>query len=1480
MFSNDEVKNYSAVKNDPFGINLYESYDGYEPKKGGLVDLRLGTCDIHLNCTTCGLNSMECNGHFGHTVLSQPIFHFGFLMHLKNVLQCICLRCSNMLIDKNEKILKEISNYNGKHRFKFIKDICRKTVYCYNCGAPVPKIKREVKDSGTIKIILEREIIAAMKDEKTGIMVEGKRKIKEFLSPNDCYDILRNVSDTDNYLLGFNPKKCHLEDLIIKNFPIPPVIIRPTAKIDFLASSTMEDSMTLKIADIIKTNIRIRKQMNRISMSNDGTELNQDNLNLLQYHIATYFDNESVSLPRSEFKTGGRPVKSVSDRIKGKAGRVRSNLMGKRVDFSGRSVITSDPNINIDELGIPLKVAKILTIPEEVTPKNIKYLTELVQLGPKKYPGANFVYRTINMDGKIQNRLIDLRYRRKGLKLNYGDTVERHIVNGDYVLFNRQPTLHKVSMMGHKIHVINKENINTFRMNVAVTSPYNADFDGDEMNIFVPQSIQARNELEMIANVKLQIISAKDSSPIIGCVQDTVAGSYLLSHPDVKMTGSDAMYLLGYTNIKSLSNIDKNKYYSGSEIFSTIIPNGINSIKWDEDGKVIFKISNGNLVTGLLKKASLANKKNSIIHYIWDKYGAEKTRKFIDDSQRMILSYLLMRGMTVGYGDAFVSDKLLEEIQQLVDTKILEQKYQLTEYENDSEIIDKELFEEIVTRDLNSINGNVGKMIIDQMDSKNNFGILTNSGSKGGTINIGQMMGCLGQQSIEGARIKKRVYGRTIPHYHQNDDTPAARGFVQSSLLDGLNAYEFFFHAMGGREGLIDTAIKTATIGYIQRKLIKGLEDYHVEYDGTVRTSKGMIIQYIYGGNNINQSVQSEIKLLTINMGDTKIYNKFAFSDKEVKLVAKKLKIKKKDLEKLNNDIYKKLLQHRDVLRKIQMLANNNYMVLQDKYMLPINIYRIIQDNSSDKTSIELSPFDIIDEIEKFISYETIQLIPFKNKDKKFFKYKDDDDFKLLIKIALYEYLAPKRCIFEYGLTKKSFKLIINELVEGMNKALVEPGEMVGVVAAQSIGEPTTQITLNTKHFAGVAGKGYGTKKLQELMSYSKNIKVPYMRIYFDEQYCTNRKVVHKISSFLQYVTINDLINQAEIYYNPSNDDDNGKLLKKDNVQNPFFIGNQKVDIYSLPWVFRLTMNREKLLDKETTLLDIKTKFISYWYNNLTDLKKLKRGIKDIMSKISRCAILSNFETSSELIIQIRFNIFDFSYKILTDFLDLVINNITLKGIQGIKGINIAQERKLSFDPKTKEPVVNKEYVVYTDGINMKNIKLIKGVNQERTLCNDIATIYRRYGIEAARTMLFHEVDANFSGSGVTVNRNHLLLLVDVMTHTGNIISIDRHGLNKLDVGPLSKASFEKTMEHFINGAIYNETDNLLSTSARVMVGRVIKGGTGMFDLIMDTKLLENSEYGDDDSGGRIMFKPLNTNSFVDDIFKKMDINVDFYIPN
>jgi DNA-directed RNA polymerase II subunit RPB1 len=480
VFSNAEIKKYSVANKDPFGINIPDSYDNNEPVKNGIVDGRLGTTDLHRPCDTCAESSSDCPGHQAHTELAMPVYHYGFLDHAKNALSCVCLKCSKVLLINDIKEVENIlQNKFNKTRHTEIRKIIANTTFCPNCNAPVPKIKRETKETGSIKLIAEYAIGTGPGEDGTEIVeavTDGdfvKKKQKEVIYASTAYDILRNISDSDCRIIGFDPTKMRPENFIIKNFVIPPIAIRPSVKADYLSSGSAEDDLTKKIADIIKQNLRIRKEIDKQS-SGEQSKFITDHLQLLQYHTAVYFNNESMSLPKSEQKSGGKPIKSISERLQGKQGRLRNNLEGKRTNFCARSVISSDPNIGLDELGVPIKIAMSLTFPERVTPFNIEKLTKFVRNGRDTYPGANYVWPAKSLsNGK--RFPIDLRYRKKDIKLHYGDVVERHLLNKDPVLFNRQPSLHRPSMMCHFIKIIPNDKLSTFRLNVNVTKPYNAD---------------------------------------------------------------------------------------------------------------------------------------------------------------------------------------------------------------------------------------------------------------------------------------------------------------------------------------------------------------------------------------------------------------------------------------------------------------------------------------------------------------------------------------------------------------------------------------------------------------------------------------------------------------------------------------------------------------------------------------------------------------------------------------------------------------------------------------------------------------------------------------------------------------------------------------------------------------------------------------------------------------------------------------------
>ena len=1466
IFTNKDVKKYSAVKNDPLGISIAESYDNYEPKKGGLVDLRLGTCDPYLPCSTCGLNSNNCPGHFGHTELAEPVFHYGFLNHLKSVLQCICLRCSNILIDRTPELSTKLLLKQPKKRFAEIKTMCKNVNHCHHCGVPVPNIKKEVKEkTASVKILIERDSKNINIDEKTGEKTEMNKKILEELTPRDCYNILRLMSNTDAAILGFNTKRARPEDLIMIRFPVPPVTIRPTAKIDFQSSSTMENSLTLKIADIINNNNKVRKEIEKQNMEGDETNYKQDVATLVQYHVATFFDNESISLPRSEFKTGGKPTKSIKERLSGKQGRVRLNLMGKRVDFSGRTVITSDPYIDIDQLGVPLKIAMELTVPEEVTPYNIKYLSALVRNGRDKYPGANFVKRTILVDGKKLEQRIDLKFRKKDIRLQYGYVVERHMLNDDYVLFNRQPTLHRPSMMGHRVHILQRDDCNTFRMNVSVTKPYNADFDGDEMNIHLAQSIQARNELKMLANSKYQIILPKDSSPVIGCMQDTVSGAYMLSTFDTTFDAYTANLLLANTSFINKEIIDKNKIYTGAELFSKIIPNGINRVVKSGD-KVVFEIRNGEIITGILDKKSLSDARNSIVHYIWDKYGATETQKFIDDSQRIILNYLMLQGQTVGFKDVVADKKLEKKFTTMIKQKLLEIKSKITQYENDVDKISADIIEEDIQADLASFGPDIGSSLMKKLDNSNFFYVLVNSGAKGGAKNIQQIMGCIGQINVEGTRIKKSVQERSLPYFHKDDDTPEARGFVSNNYVKGLEAYEMFYQTIAGRAGLIDTAIKTARTGYIQRKLIKALEDLRIQYDGTVRGSNNMVVQFCYGESGINQLTQTQLKINLINMSDQDIVDKLLFNKSELKKF-------KKDYSKVNKKLFETLKEKRDMLRIASQKSTLEYKLFEDKYLLPVNLYRLAQEYSSKSknSKIDLDPEYILQAFDDIMNDSKLAIFSSINKITKMNELKH----KELFHISLLNFLAPKIIIFEMKLNKKIFDEFIKEIRLLFLKSIVEPGEMVGILAAQSIGEPTTQFTLNTKHSAGAGSKTKitsGVQRVEELFHYSKKISTPLMNVYFKDSIKNNKEKINVIASQLNYLNLNKLIDFAEIYYDMFDDSNYSKLLNNDNVSNPFFINNIKASLKSMPFVFRLKINLEKILDNETNLLDIKTKFISFWYNKLSNVKTIKdKSFKELVKEVNKLGIYSN----NLDIIHIRLNLNNFNTHLISRLLQFVLNNVTLKGVVNIKAVSIVETIN-SYVDKDTSIKRDKEFKLVTSGISFSDILRIKEVDKVRTNCNDVHYTYKKYGIEAARHLLISELITTFNNK---INYTHISLLADLMTHLGFIISIDRNGIPKLENEVMSKASFEMTMDHFINAALYNQKDSIRSVSSRIMMGKTIRGGTSAFDIQLDTEKLVRSEYTRDEKGGRIDIIPLVEDIILNEIMNN-DVRLDFIIPN
>jgi DNA-directed RNA polymerase beta' subunit len=804
IFSPDEIERRSVVE-----ITNAGTYDGNEPRIGGLFDPRMGVLDNGKTCRSCGQTNHSCPGHFGHFKLARPVYFIQFFGTILNVLNCVCVRCSKLLIDK--ELHKDLGRRRGEGKWRAVLNKCSTISRCGQetedgCGARQPD--RYVRE-GIARIVAEWD---EMEGPGAGGTAEGGTKQRQYLEVEFILRLFRRITDEDVDFIGLNRFWCRPDWMICSVMPIPPPQVRPSVIQD--NNQRSEDDLTHKLFEIIMTNQRLQDKIN----NNSGKNLIEDEHTVLQYHVATLVDNQIPGVAPSAQRSG-RPLKSVQQRLGSKEGRIRYNIQGKRVEFSARSVITPDPNISIGELGVPMKIAMNLTFPEKVTPFNKDLMYKLVQNGADKYPGAKTIVRVKG------GRMISLKHiNTKEIVLHIGDVVNRHLADGDMVLFNRQPTLHRMSMMGHRVRVLP---YNTFRLNVSVTSPYNADFDGDEMNAHIPQSYEAACELSEIAAVPHQIVTPRHAKPVIGVVQDSLVGSYRLTQPTVHFNRRAFMNMMMWNRRfegvvpKGKKEVDGKLRWTGQQVLSQLLPPinmemGNGMYKDDKKQENFVKIREGVIEQGIFDKDIFSKQSKGIVHVTFKDHGSKETVDFIDAMQNTVEQFLVYNGFSVGISDLIADEDTRKQMEEVIKKRktaienILLQIH-MDLFDNNTGKSNQQEFEDKVFGELNKATEEAGKIGLGSLADENRLVAMVRAGSKGSTINIAQMMACVGQQAPEGRRIPYGFTDRTLPHYKKYDDGAEARGFVESSFIDGLTPQEFFFHAMSGREGLIDTAVKSVT---------------------------------------------------------------------------------------------------------------------------------------------------------------------------------------------------------------------------------------------------------------------------------------------------------------------------------------------------------------------------------------------------------------------------------------------------------------------------------------------------------------------------------------------------------------------------------------------------------------------------------------------------------------------------------------------
>jgi DNA-directed RNA polymerase subunit A' len=843
LISPQELRKQSVVE-----IQTPDTYDeDGAPITAGLMDGRLGTLEPRQRCKTCGNTAIRCPGHFGHIELAVPIVHIEFTKIIQDLLKSTCRSCGRVLLsdEKAKKVRSRIERYQtllGTIPDAVYKGIMQeiKAKQCPHCAAEQYKITFE----------------------KPTKFIEQTEAGSEPLTPSMIRERLERISDEDLSLLGFNPSAARPEWMVLQVLPVPPVYVRPSITLE--SGIRSEDDLTHKLVDIIRINQRLKENME----AGAPTLIIQDLSELLQYHVTTYFNNEASGIPPARHRSG-RALKTLSQRLKGKEGRFRSNLSGKRVDFSARTVISPDPNLDINEVGVPKDVAMRLSVPEKVTEWNIEEMKQLVINGPEQYPGALYIIRP---DGK-RIRLEFVVDREKIAEVvELGFVVERHLKNGDIAIFNRQPSLHRMSIMAHYVRVLPYK---TFRLHLCVCPPYNADFDGDEMNLHVPQSEEARTEALLLMQVQDQILSPRFGGPIIGAIRDFITGAYFFTRRSNYLTKNEVNRLLTATQyvgpLPEPEVKEPQSMWSGKQIFSLFLPMTFNYVlkanlcqgctkceKEDCKYEAYVVIKNGELVSGIIDRRSIgAEQSESLLHRIIKDYGTQAGREFLNKITRLLKLFITMRGFSYTYDQLVLSPKAENRIKKTMERLQKKIDEHIENYRNGTlprlpgQTLE-ESFEIYVMHELATARDEAGK-IADQDFTIENAGIvMTRTGARGSSLNIGQMAACVGQQSVRGKRILRGYVGRALPHFVEGDPSPRARGFVYNSYQTGLDAIEFFFHAMGGREGLVDTAVRTQQSGYMQRRLINALEHIRLEYDSTVRDSAGDIIQFQYGEDGVD----------------------------------------------------------------------------------------------------------------------------------------------------------------------------------------------------------------------------------------------------------------------------------------------------------------------------------------------------------------------------------------------------------------------------------------------------------------------------------------------------------------------------------------------------------------------------------------------------------------------------------------------------
>jgi DNA-directed RNA polymerase II subunit RPB1 len=1372
-------------------VNNKDLFRHSMPIPNGIYDAHMGTTDHSWRCQSCFNTKIRCPGHEGHVSLNYPVQSHVYKEDIIQWLKIICFECGNLIIDKLSA-LKSISRYKRLSEYVKLTRNVEKNINCIKCKALHPHIVRDKNRQVTVWAEFYK-----------GNKIERRYQLFNHMIAS----IFERISDLTLEKMG-KLTMSHPRKLIINIMRVPPNTVRPDIKKIGGGRSNNNDLTTLTKA-IVEINNNLPAIIPK-EIANE-LEVNYTNQDMAYYELVK---GTAASSGKNKITTNtNRPPCSLSSRFPTKTGRIRRNLMGGRTWFTARSVITCDPMLRVDELGIPKEVAEEIQMPETVNARNRNRLMIYFSNKRDLYPGCT---KVLKKRTGVEHWVGSLN---QDFVLEEGDVIMRDLIDGDVVIFNRQPSMLGPSMTCHKVIILNEGK--TIRMNISACVLYTADFDGDAMNLFFARSTQTRNEIATLANVGASFISKSSGGPLIGCFQDTLASIVEMTHNDVQVSKYNAMELFKNIPMKFTKEM-----YTGRELISMLLP-PVNFrttglfynksyapyLKYKHD-EIEVIIERGQLKQGIMDHKSCGQERNnSIFHTIHNEYGPTVALDTLFNIQQVVMEFMYNKGFTVGVDDITISPGSLVEIQNKTSALIMEAN-RITEKLRKGEIIPPigmtiaqfyeqqqigalalgDDFVEPILNNINTATNGLYKMI--QMCKK------------GKMKNFQSITSAMGSSMINGNRATTAFgYARTLPYYTRFDTNPISNGFVPNSFITGIYPDSFLFTAQEARFGVINKALSTSISGHQGRESVKNLES--IITNNFRQCVKNLdVIQFVYGGNGIDTRRLESVTIPTIMISNDDMHNKY---HSDVNMFSKQFQ--NKELQKALDIEFKSLMTDREEYRKIFANIELTFsdMTLSGKINSPVNMKRIVNDIVYDSRNIVKKPLDPVEALVKVKNFCDDLPYIFINTMQKKAKRPIPPRYKFAVGITLMlirSYLNTSMLV-KMKVSNSMLGLVLEKTLVTAQKSLIDYGTAVGVLASQSISEPMTQYIISSHHRSGVSGGASDEQSDKITRSHeillakiTEKMKNPVMILYVKEEYEDNSVKVNEIANHIENMRLYRFLDELQIFFEEYKKPIHPSYKHEVKMIDGFEKHNPNIIIPTdlTQWVIRLELNKLNMILKNMDLETI---------------------IFGIMKKFPKLFVVYGSENDDSIVIRcyISNSMFKRSHVVQQSDVESLKDNIINTVIRGVDHINIATviKSKKSFTDKDGSVKTKPIYMIRTNGTNLGAILENPYLDVDKCQTDSVKEIEEIYGIEAARHKLRAELEKLMPG----MCQAHYSIYTDEMCYNGKVTGISKSGLEKRESkNVLLRASYSFMNQVLKQAAVNGRKSEVYGMSAPLMIGR------------------------------------------------------------